>query len=134
MSATRIWQCYAMVNNNLRQQAICVGKVKIAEYSSAILGGIIQTPAVEVLVRGYGAGLGQPADDFANLRKELHTVFPDTHIKVGKWVPLRDTGLRGAVYTVVLEGVPDGGDGYVGQPGPPQAVAAAGEAVQEAGV
>ena len=40
-------------------------------------------------------------------------VFPDNAVKARFHVPLRDTGLQGAVYTLVLERVPDGWHEYV---------------------
>ena len=81
-------------------------------------------------MHGYGAALGPPTDDFANLRKEPRSVFPDSPIKVCSCVPLRDTGLRSADYTFLLEGVPDCWDRYVLHSMdirvPPQAVDGAG--------
>ena len=72
------------------------------------LGGGVLVPAVEVQMRGYGAALGQPADDYAALRSELKRVFPDTPVRLRSCTPMSNTGLQRAVYTLVLEGIPEG--------------------------
>ena len=77
------------------------------------LGGVVHAWAMEVRVRGYGAPLGQLPDNFAKLRAELRVVFPEVPVKIRSYVLLWGTGLQGTIYTLVLEGVPDGWHKYV---------------------